>query len=36
VVPEASTWAMMLLGFVGVGFVGYRQSRNGREDLSAA
>jgi hypothetical protein len=36
VVPEASTWAMMLLGFVGVGFVGYRKSRNGREDLSAA
>jgi hypothetical protein len=29
-VPEPSTWAMMLLGFVGVGFAGYRQSRNGR------
>jgi hypothetical protein len=35
-VPEPSTWAMMLVGFVGVGFVGYRRSRNGRGDLSAA
>ena len=26
-VPEASTWAMMLLGFAGVGFGGYRASR---------
>jgi hypothetical protein len=26
-VPEPSTWAMMLLGFVGVGFVGYRRQR---------
>jgi hypothetical protein len=25
--PEPSTWAMMLLGFVGLGFVGYRKSR---------
>jgi hypothetical protein len=24
-VPEPSTWAMMLLGFAGLGFVGYRQ-----------
>jgi PEP-CTERM motif len=24
-VPEASTWAMMLLGFAGVGFMGYRR-----------
>jgi hypothetical protein len=24
--PEASTWAMMLLGFLGLGFVGYRRS----------
>jgi hypothetical protein len=24
VVPEPSTWAMMLLGFAGLGFVGYR------------
>jgi hypothetical protein len=27
VVPEPSTWAMMLLGFVGLGFAGYRASR---------
>jgi hypothetical protein len=26
-VPEPSTWAMMLLGFAGMGFVGYRASR---------
>jgi hypothetical protein len=24
-VPEASTWAMMLLGFMGVGFLAYRR-----------
>ena len=27
-VPEPSTWAMMLLGFAGVGFMAYRRSRN--------
>jgi hypothetical protein len=27
VVPEPSTWAMMLLGFAGLGFVGHRQIR---------
>ena len=26
-VPEPSTWAMMLLGFAGMGFAGYRASR---------
>jgi hypothetical protein len=26
-VPEPSTWAMMVLGFVGMGFVGYRTKR---------
>ena len=26
-VPEASTWAMMLLGFAGVGFLAYRRKR---------
>lgn len=26
-VPEASTWAMMLLGFAGLGLAGYRSSR---------
>jgi PEP-CTERM motif len=25
--PEPSTWAMTLLGFAGLGFVGYRTSR---------
>jgi unsaturated chondroitin disaccharide hydrolase len=29
-VPEASTWAMMLLGFAGFGFAGYRRARAGR------
>ena len=28
-VPEISTWAMMLLGFAGLGFAGYRASRRG-------
>jgi hypothetical protein len=27
-VPEASTWAMMLLGFGGLGYAGWRGSRN--------
>jgi hypothetical protein len=26
-IPEPSTWAMMLLGFAGLGFAGYRTSR---------
>ena len=26
-VPEASTWAMMLLGFAGLGYAGYRRVR---------
>jgi len=26
-VPEPSTWAMMVLGFAGLGFAGYRRSR---------
>ena len=30
VVPEMSTWAMMLLGFVGLGFAGYRRTREPR------
>ncbi len=28
-VPETSTWAMMLIGFVGLGYVGYRRARKG-------
>jgi hypothetical protein len=24
-VPEPATWAMMILGFLGIGFVGYRR-----------
>jgi hypothetical protein len=28
-VPEPSTWAMMILGFCGLGFVAYRRKQNG-------
>ena len=28
-VPKSSTWAMMLLGFAGLGFAGYRAARKG-------
>jgi PEP-CTERM motif len=27
-VPEPSTWAMMALGFAGLGFLGYRKTRS--------
>jgi hypothetical protein len=27
-VPEPSTWAMMLLGFAGLGYLGYRKARS--------
>ena len=27
-VPEASTWAMMILGFLGLGFMAYRRKQN--------
>jgi hypothetical protein len=30
VVPEPSTWEMMMLGFAGLGFMGYRKARSGR------
>jgi hypothetical protein len=30
VVPEPSTWVMLLLGFAGLGFVGYRQTRRAK------
>jgi hypothetical protein len=29
-VPETSTWAMMLIGFAGLGLVGYRQTRRAK------
>jgi hypothetical protein len=35
-VPEPSTWAMMLLGFAGVGFMAYRRSRKNTMALTAA
>jgi len=35
VIPEPSTWAMMLLGFAGVGFVGYRRASKGHAPLAA-
>jgi hypothetical protein len=35
-VPEPSTWAMMLLGFAGVGFMAYRRrNQPGRREASA-
>jgi hypothetical protein len=34
-VPEPSTWAMIILGFAGVGFMGYRRSRK-NEGLALA
>ena len=33
-VPEASTWAMLLLGFAGLGFTGYRQTRGARQQAA--
>jgi hypothetical protein len=35
VVPESSTWAMMLLGFAGLGFAGYRKAKGERTALAA-
>jgi len=29
-VPEPTTWAMMLLGFAGLGYAGYRRARQTR------
>jgi hypothetical protein len=34
VVPEASTWAMLLLGFAALGFVGYRQTRRAKQQAA--
>jgi PEP-CTERM motif len=36
VVPEPSTWGMMMLGFAGLGFMGYRKARSGRTPPAAA
>ena len=30
-VPEPATWAMMILGFLGIGFLGYRRSSKGSQ-----
>ena len=35
-VPELSTWTMALLGFVGLGFVGYRQGWKAQSKTEAA
>ena len=32
-IPEASTWAMMLVGFAGLGFAGYRKAKTGRRTI---
>jgi hypothetical protein len=34
-VPEASTWAMMILGFAGVGFMAYRRRKDSTLALTA-
>ena len=33
-IPEPSTWAMMLLGFVGLGYAGYRRGNGARAALT--
>lgn len=35
-VPEPSTWAMMLIGFVGLGYAAYRKTSAGRATLASA
>jgi hypothetical protein len=35
-VPEPSIWAMMILGFAGVGYMAYRRSRKNTMALTAA
>jgi hypothetical protein len=32
--PDASTWAMMILGFMGVGFMAYRRKGQGQLRLA--
>jgi hypothetical protein len=33
-VPEPSTWAMMILGFFGIGFLAYRRKNQGQVRLA--
>jgi hypothetical protein len=35
-VPEPSTWAMLLLGFAGLAFAGYRRARKSHATFAAA
>jgi hypothetical protein len=35
-VPEPSTWAMLLLGFAGLGFVSYRRTRGAKLQAALA
>lgn len=35
-VPEPATWVMMLAGFAGVGYLGYRRKKNGGASMAAA
>jgi hypothetical protein len=35
-VPEPSTWAMMLIGFAGIGFMTYRQTKRNTTALGTA
>jgi hypothetical protein len=33
-IPEPSTWAMMILGFIGLGYIAYRRKKSGAPFLS--
>ena len=35
-VPEPSTWAMMILGFAGIGFLAHRRARKAKIEAAAA
>jgi hypothetical protein len=34
VIPESSTWAMILVGFAGLGLAGYRRAKTGHATLA--
>ena len=34
--PEPATWAMMLIGFAGIGYVGFRKTKGGSRAPTAA